>query len=176
MYSLNVPVPGRVARLAADLHPHLATFDRVREQHSLVCKRLGDPAPEEYPVVQGRVRRALAGMGPFAARIDGIDYFPDPPAGPGPVVYLSVESPGLVAVHERLCEAFELAADIEGEVIAGIEGEDYVPHVTLARGGTREDARSLAEQPVEPVEWTVNELVFWDRAHGGEAGRVRLPA
>lgn len=167
MYSLNVPVPGRVARLADELHPHLVGFDRARERLTLVCKRLGDPDPHEYAAVQERARRALAGVGPFAARVDGIDYFAEPAAGPGPVVYLSVESPGLIATHLQLCEAFEPAADVEG-------GE-YVPHVTLARGGSLEDARALAERGVDPVELTVTELVFWDHGHGGEAGRVRLP-
>lgn len=167
MYSLNVPVPAGAARLADELHPHLAGFDRVREQHTLVCKRLGDPDPEEVPVVQGRVRRALSGTPPFAARIDGIGCFEEPTAGPGPVVYLGVESPGLVAAHERLCAAFEPVEDVEGD--------DYVPHVTLARGGSFEDARALAARAVDPVEWTVDELAFWDHAHGGEAGRVRLP-
>jgi 2'-5' RNA ligase len=168
VFSLNVPVPGQVEGLADELHPQLASFDRVREQHTLVCKRLGDPAPGEYAVVRERARRALSGTAPFAARVAGVDYFVDPPEGPGPVVFLAVESPGLVAAHGRLCEAFEPAA--------GIEDEEYVPHVTLARGGTVDDARALAERAVDPVEWTATALVFHDHEHGGETGRIALPA
>lgn len=170
VFSLNVRVPGKVSRLADELHPTLVGFDRVREQHTLLCKRLGDPEPEEYPIIEGWVRRALSGLGPFAVRVDGLGYFTDPPAGPAPVVYLSVESPGLVAAHERLCEAPEASEPTED-----LEGAEYVPHVTLARGGTLEDADALVERDIDPVEWTVNELVFWNRSHGGEAGRIRLP-
>lgn len=169
MYSLNVAVPGRVARLAAELAPALAGFDSVRDQHTLVCKRLGDPGPEEYARVDQRVRRALAGTAPFEAQVAGVDYFERPATDPGPVVYLDVESRGLETVHGRLLEEFPPAE--------GVEGDDYVPHVTLARGGAVEDARRLADRAVEPVAWTVEELVFWDGyGDGGPAGRVRLPA
>jgi 2'-5' RNA ligase len=169
VFSLNVPVPGRVRRVAADLHPRLAGFEQVREDHTLVCKRLGDPDPADHPVVEQRVRRALSGTAPFAVRVDGVGLFVDPPAGPDPVVYLAVESPGLRVVHERLCEEFG--------PVEGMEAEGYVPHVTLARGGDLAEARALADLDVEPVEWTVEALSFWHGGRGGaEAGRVRLPA
>ena len=177
MYSLNVPVPGRVARVAAELAPALVEFETIRDEHTLVAKRLGDPVPDEHPHLQQQVRTALAGSGefsastpvaPFETRITGIDYFERPVAGPGPVVYLAVESPGIEAVHHRLAEVVPPAD--------GIEGNDYVPHVTLARGGRLADARTLADRGIEPVTWTVEELVFWDGRHGGPAGRVRLPA
>ncbi len=167
MYSLNVPVPGRVARLAADLAPALAGFERIREDHTLVCKRLGSPAPEEYARVQARVREELAGLAPFEARVTGVDAFEDPASGPGPVVYLAVESPGLRRAHDRLLGAFP-AAD-------GVEGAEYVPHVTLARNGDGETVDRLLAREVDPVTWTIDELVFWDAAHGGEAGRLGLP-
>jgi 2'-5' RNA ligase len=170
VFSLNVPVPGRVRRVAADLHPRLSSFEQVRDEHTLVAKRLGEPDPAEYPAIEGRIRRSLAGTDPFDAAVDGVGVFEDPPAGPGPVVYLAVDSPGLVAVHERLCEA---VAPVDG-----MEGDGYVPHVTLARGGSLAAARSLAEggADVERVEWTVDALAFYHRDGGGGAGRVRLPA
>ena len=39
VFSLNVPVPGKVRRVAGDLHPELVGFDRVRERHTLLAKR-----------------------------------------------------------------------------------------------------------------------------------------
>ncbi|PSP78915.1 phosphoesterase [Halobacteriales archaeon QS_1_68_20] len=168
MYSLNVPVPGRVARLASDLAPHLVGFERIREEHTLVCKRLGSPAPGEYDHVQARAREELAGLPPFEARVTGVEAFEDPASGPGPVVYLAVESPGLRRAHDRLLDSFPPAE--------GVEGEGYVPHVTLARDADCETVDRLLDRKVDPVTWTVDELVFWDAAHGGEAGRVRLPA
>ena len=167
MYSLNVPVPGQVARLAADLAPLLSPFERVRHEHTLVLKRLGSPGPGEYSRVQLQVREALAGFPPFEARVTGLGSFEQPASGLAPVVYLAVESPGLLEAHERLLDTFPPAE--------GIEGEDYVPHITLARGGEMESTRRVLEQKIEPVAWAVDELVFWDAVHGGRAGRLSLP-
>lgn len=168
MYSLNVPVPGRVARLAADLRPALTGFDRLRDDLTLVVKRLGSPEPHEIPHVNERVRAALAGLPPFEVQVTGLDRFDAPARGAGPVVYLAVASPGLVDAHRRLVDAFQAAE--------GIEGDDYVPHVTLARGGDPALADRLCAREVDPVTWTVTELVFWDHGHGGRAGSIRLPA
>ena len=81
-----------------------------------------------------------------------------------------MDSPGLVRVHRELCETFG--------TVPGIEGDDYVPHVTLARGGgaDAEDAVGrLLETEVEPVTWTVGELVFWNARYDEVTGRVSLP-
>ena len=166
--SLNVPVPGRVSALASELRPALAPFERVRERHTLVVKRLGDAEPAG---LDKRVRRALSGTPAFEARVAGIGAFREPAAGPGPVVFLAVESPGLVQLHRQLCETFG--------AVPGIEGDDYVPHVTLARGGGAEASGAverLVETEVEPVAWTVGELVTWDARYGAVTGRVSLPA
>lgn len=167
MYSLNVPVPGQVKRVADGLHPQLVGLDRVRDTHSLLLKRLGDPGPGEQAGIQQRARRALAGTAPFEARITGIDTFPDPPAGPGPVVYLVVESEGLRAAHERLCEVFD--------PVEGMEGDEYDPHVTLGRGGPPDVVEALTARDVEPVEWTVGELTFHQQ-DAVSGLRVSLPA
>ena len=166
--SLNVPIPGRVSALAGELRPALAPFETVRERHSMVLKRLGEAggAGEEK-----RVRRALAGAPAFEVRIAGIGAFTEPVAGPGPVVYLDVESPGLHRVHRQLCETLD--------PVPGLEGDEYVPHVTLARGGGEAAADAverLLDTEVEPVTWTVGELVFWDARYDEVIGRVSLPA
>ena len=166
MYSLNVPVPGAVARLASDLHPALVAFDRIRERHTLVCKRVGDH--DDVARLQNRVRTALSDTPAFEARVTGVDYFERPARGDGPVVYLAVESPGLRDCHRRLCSSFDPAD--------GIEGDDYVPHVTLARGGGVDAARRLAEREIAPVTWTVSRLVLWDATYEESVSEFRLPA
>ncbi len=166
MYSVNVPVPGRVRELAADLYPSLLGFDAVREDHSFLLKRLGDA--DHVAQLQQRAHRALEGAPAVEARVTGIDYFADPPLGKAPVVYLAVESPGLEAIHADLVDAF-------GEV-DGLEAADYVPHVTLARGGDLEDARRLAQREIEPIRWTVSELEFFDGSYRLPVSRVSLPA
>lgn len=73
-----------------------------------------------------------------------------------------------MALHDRLCEEFE--------PIEGIEGEAYVPHVTIARGGERAAARRLAERSIDPLSWPVEELVCFDSERGQPASRLSLPA
>ncbi|WP_137284172.1 2'-5' RNA ligase family protein [Halorussus salinisoli] len=168
MYSLNVPVPGEVARLAEELRPALFGFERIREHHTLLCKRLGDAPAGGTARLREQVRTALAGAPAFEVRITGIDFFAYPPVGTGPVVYLAVESPGLRRVHELLVEDFS--------TIEEFQGDDYVPHVTLARGGDVETARQFAEREVEPVTWTVNRMALWDATYGEEVATFSLPA
>lgn len=177
MYSLNVVLPGRVAAVAADLHPRLTTFERVRERHTLVVKRFEDAqvrdlsggatAPQErVDRLRERLRPLLAAAPAFPARVTGVDYFADPPTGSAPVVYLAVESDGLRDLHRRLCDAFG--------AVEGLEGDDYTPHVTLARDGDVADAAALADVDLEPVSWTVSELGLWSRDHREFAARFRL--
>jgi 2'-5' RNA ligase len=167
VYSLNVPVPGEVERLAEDLRPLLLDFETIREHHTLLCKRLGDAPPGGTHRLREQVRTALAGAPAFEARISGIDCFERPPLGEGPVVYLAVESPGLRRVHNRLAEEFS--------VVEAFEGDDYVPHVTLARGGDVAAARRLAEREVESVTWTVNRVALWDATYEEEVATFSLP-
>ncbi|WP_265109638.1 2'-5' RNA ligase family protein [Halosolutus halophilus] len=166
MYSVNVPVPGRVRELAADLYPSLVGFDSVREDHSCLLKRLGDA--DHVAPLQQRAHRALEGAPAVEAEITGIDYFAEPPLGSAPVVYLAVESPGLERIHADLADSFE--------PIEGLEGSDYVPHVTLARGGDSATAARLADREIEPIRWTVTELEFWDGTYKLPVSRIRLPA
>ena len=168
-YSLNAPVPAGVARLAAGLANECRTAD-VRTKHSMVIKRLPEDAGRDGhgPNVRAfarEAREALAGLAPFAARVTGVESFDRPASGTGPVVYLAVESPGIREAHRRLCERFE--------PLPGLEGEDYVPHVTVARRG---DADRLVGREIDPVEWTVERLVVWDAHRRLEVETLSLPA
>ena len=161
MYSVNVPVPGEVIRLARGLAAECLTAT-PRRGHSLVAKRLPD---ERFATLARRAREALDGTPPFAARVTGVDLFRDPPTGEAPVAYLVVESPELLRLHRRLCEAFD--------PVAGFEGDEYDPHVTIARGG---DAADLCGRDIEPYEWTVERLALWHPGRELEVESVSLPA
>lgn len=182
MFSLNVPIPPAVGRLADDLQPKLSGFDRVRNRHTLVCKRFGvadvtasagvsgsaaangdantddDPPPRPAALdrLRDRLRRSLAPVDPFAVAVVGVDAFETPASGSGPVVHLVVESDALVRLHRRLCADYG--------AIEGIEGEAYVPHVTLARGGEPAAASRLVDAGVEfePIRWRVHALDLYD--------------
>ncbi|WP_323677787.1 2'-5' RNA ligase family protein [Halorubellus sp. PRR65] len=168
MYSLNAPVPGQVRRLASDLHPQLVDFAQYPSDHTLLAKRLDASTPSDRHRVQRRVRDALSGLPPFAVRIDDVDHFANPTSGTGPVVYLTVDSPGLRDVHDRLVD--ELGS------IDGLGGDDYVPHITLARDGPQAAAERAATIDVDPIEWTVERLEFYDAHLEEPAGEIRLPA
>lgn len=165
MFSLNVPVPGEVEAIAADLRGQLLGFDSIRDRYTLLVKRLGDP--ESFHHLEGQVRQVLAGTPPMEAQVAEVGVFEDPPRGPPPVLYLSVESPGLDRIHARLVEEFG--------AIDGLEGEDYVMHVTLARGGDLETASRLTGRSVGPVTWTVSELQLYDATRSVPAARLSLP-
>lgn len=169
MYSLNVPVPSRVAARARDIAQQLPNARRRnRGEHTLGVKRLASDQHAPYSRIEARTREVLAGQPAFEARIDSIEMFEDAPVGTSPVVYFAVESPGLTDLHERLVAAF-------GQVNEQIEGEGYIPHVTIARGGSVEMAERVLGE-IEPIEWTVTELNFWDAKHNQPISTISLPA
>ncbi|MFC6837429.1 2'-5' RNA ligase family protein [Halomarina ordinaria] len=147
MYSLNAPLPSRVTEVAADLRDDLPSGVRPRRRPTLVVKRLGEG---DHRDLTTRCRTLLADAPACAARLAGLDAFDAPT---GPVTHLVVESPGLRRLHDRLCESFD--------PIEGIEGTDYVPHVTLGRGGDSREVRRFCEWPVEGVEWRIDDLWLW---------------
>jgi len=161
VYSVNVPVPGEVVRLARGLAAECITAT-PRRGHSLVAKRLPD---ERFETMARQVRDALAGTPPFAATVTEVDLFRQPPTGPAPVAYLAVESPELRRVHRTLCEVFD--------PVDGFEGDEYDPHVTIARGG---DAADLFGRDIEPYEWTVERLALWHPGRELEVESISLPA
>lgn len=176
MFSLNVPLPPAVERIADDLHPRLVPFDRVRERHTLVCKRVG---LEDLPVagraphkdrglaaLREELRPLLAGTASLDLRVAELDAFERPAQGPGPVVYLAVESDDLRRLHGRLCGAFD--------PVEGIEGDDYVPHVTLVRGGDPDAVERLRAADIDPVTWTATELAVYDPEFREVAATVPL--
>ncbi|WP_158855258.1 2'-5' RNA ligase family protein [Halorhabdus sp. CUG00001] len=166
MYSLNVPVPSSVARLASELAREVPRAqERTRGEHTLVLKRLGQD--RSVPRLQAQIREYLAGQPPFEAQVTGIDYFANATNGPSPVVYLTVESPELRRVHEKLVAKFS--------PVEGMEGDDYSPHVTIARGGDRATTTGLAERSIEPITWTVSRLTVRDARRGEPASSVSLP-
>lgn len=169
MYSLNVPVPSRVASAASDVARELPQARaRTRGEHTLGVKRLAGDRGAQYSRIEAQTRELLRGQPPFEARIAEVGVFEDPPVGTAPVVYFAVESPELLALHDRLVEQF-------GIVSEAVEGENYSPHVTIARGGSPEMADRVAGD-IEPIPWSVEQLIFWDATHNQPVSTVSLPA
>jgi len=120
------------------------------------------------PRVRAQVREHLTGQPAFEARVTGIDYFDEAASGPSPVVYLTVESPELRRLHGRLLELFS--------PVEGMEGDEYTPHVTIARGGDLAATQRLSERSIEQITWTVSRLTIRDARRGEPASSVSLPA
>lgn len=169
MYSVNVPVPSAVHDLARDLRPALTGFQRIRERHrqTLLLKRLPAADRREYIQMERRARQALAGAPAVEAQITGLDVFDDPPDGSAPVLYLEVESPGLQQLHGRLVDEFGAVGEV-------LEGDEYEPHVTLARGDGP-DLDPLLSREFDPITWTVEELIFYDAEYYERISGLPLP-
>jgi len=170
VFSVIVPVPPAVRDLARELRPALTGFDRIRPARSrrLVLKRLPADDRREYLEAARRAKRVLAETAPFEVRITGTGVFRDPPRGPAPVAYLAVESEGLQRAHERLVEEFD--------AVAGLEGADYVPHLTLARGGPHDAPAALTERDVDPISFTASKLDCYDSEHTERVESIQLSA
>lgn len=160
-YSLNAPLPPPVRRLAAALRGDLPAGVRPRERPTLVVKRVGENDSDPDRLV-ARAREVLGDCGPCAARIDGPGTFESPT---GPVVHLTVEG-GLRRLHRRLCRGFD--------PIEGIEGDAYVPHVTLGRGGDPAAVAAFCERSVDRVAWIVGDLVLWSGRYREPVARLSL--
>jgi 2'-5' RNA ligase len=160
VYSCNVTVPPDLSRLARGLASDC--FEATpRDRHSLLVKRLGDGRPS---TLARRVREALSGTEPFEARISRIELFRDPPVGRGPVAYLRVDSEPLLEIHRKLCAV--------SDPVEGLEGDEYDPHVTIARGG---DAGRLAGRTVDRRTWRIESLSLWSAEYNEVIERISLP-
>jgi len=170
VYSLNVPLPPPVRALFREFRPHLVGFESVRDPRTatLVVKRLDAADRREYLRAERDANAALRGAPAFEARIDDVGVFDDPTAGPGPIVYLAVESPGLRRVHRQLVDDLGRIEDLEGD--------DYTPHVTLARDGPRRAVERVRDVDFDPVTWTVDEIEFYDANVNERIEAVPLPA
>lgn len=165
MYSLNVPVPGAIAERAWALRSQLLDFEQLRDELTLVIKRLPVESGIELDSELPSIRDTLSGVDPFPVSLTGIDTFCTPPAGSAPVVYFVVESPAIHSIHERFIQEYGVVPDIEGEA--------YTPHITLARGGGQSTDITAIE--LEPITWTVDRLLVWDSKRSLPAAEFALP-
>jgi len=175
VYSVNAPVPAELNEVAADLRPALTGFDRIRERHeqTLLVKRVPADDRKQLRTTWQTAKDALDGAPVVEARVSEVQSFENPPNGSSPVVYLAVESPGLHGIHQRLCQVFDPVPVMEG-------GDDYDPHVTLARDADgfrgRRAVENVVGRDVGPVTWTIDELYLYDAEYGERVDTLSLPA
>jgi 2'-5' RNA ligase len=140
----------RIARLA----------ERLRVEHRLAGKSFGAARFHVTlhhlgshaglpPALVGAASRAAAtiALPPFEVVFDRVASFPRKVRLP--FVLKGPGAAGLVALQQAVGEA------LRGAGIAISAERAYTPHLTLLY-----DDRRVAEQPVEPIGWTVHELVL----------------
>ncbi|MFB6188052.1 MAG: 2'-5' RNA ligase family protein, partial [Halobacteriaceae archaeon] len=164
-FSLNIPVAGEVKQETNQFTPYLTDFE-VRDHFTFVIKRFQEDR-DRIDQIQKRTRHALSGMSPFSVKITGIDCFRNPPKGDGTVVYFAVESSQLLDIHKQLCDEFG--------IVQPLEGDEYSPHITIARGNNEKTIETLLSQSIKPITWQVNHLEFFDPVKQELLGQVGLP-
>lgn len=168
VYSLNAAIPAAAIEQRDELLEHLESFETVRDPLTLVIKRFGTPDSTALSSLERSLGEVLNEWGPMRAEIDGIDLFMDPPSGPSPVIYLGVSSHGLEALHRDLVDRF-------GVVDPAIEGENYIPHITIARGGPRVAIDELRDISLETHQWTIETVMLWSSRHDKPVKQFSLP-
>ena len=106
----------------------------------------------------------LESVEPFGIEIENLERFDVAEKGSSPVLYLEVKSPEVKALHETLVDVF-------GSV-EGVEGENYIPHITIARGGSG-DYTEFSGLSCD-TGWTVEMLEFWDRGERKKRSKIIL--
>ena len=151
MWSLNVSMPQNIVRAIKEVTLGVSGWEEICEDPTLVIKRFEKGDVDGH--VESEIRLLLEGVEPFDIEIGNLERFDVAERGSSPVLYLEVKSPGMKALHETLVDVF-------GSV-KGVEGENYIPHITIARGGSGDyiefDGLSC------DTEWTVEMLELWNR-------------
>lgn len=144
-----------IERLRKAVHDAKASWSRDSNLH-LTLKFLGDIPQTSAPKLSDATSRAVAGVAPFAIRLEGSGVFPN--QRQPRVLWIGIKDPS-----ESLKK---LQSQLEREAShAGFERDEraFHPHLTLARlrhpKGARQLAQAHLELEFEPVEVLVSELL-----------------
>ena len=155
-------MPQNVVRLVGEVTPRLKGWEEVCEEPTLVIKRFERKDLDGH--MESEIKFLLENVEPFNVKIGNLKKFDVAVRGSSPVLYLEIKSPGMKALHETLVSAFGC--------VKGIEGENYIPHITLARGGGKEDI-NFSVLPGS-TQWTAKMLEFWDRDKRRKKNKIIL--
>ncbi len=161
MWSLNAMIPRKITEMIHSFGPELNGWEDINKDHTLVIKRFQEINSRDN--FESEMRLLLEKTDPFEIRIGDIDIFSSVPKGSSPVLYIEIESRDLVKIHEKLINVFG--------VVEGLEGKDYIPHITIARGhknGFERFEKNLDATGIVKV------LEFWDREKYKSKDRIFL--
>ena len=162
MWSLNVSMPQNIVRAIREVALGASGWEEICEDPTLVIKRFEKVDVSGH--VESEIKLLLESVEPFDIEIGNLERFDVAERGSSPVLYLEVKSPGMKALHEILVDVF-------GSV-KGVEGENYIPHITIARGGGVRDVDFSGFSG--PTIWTAETLEFWNRDKRKKKNKVIL--
>lgn len=153
----DLDASARMASVARDLrveHQLSGKTDATGRFH-ITLQHIGDYPALPYDVVEAAMEAASAiAMPSFTVTFDTASSFRS--RGPHPLVLRGNHGvAGLLSLQQRLGAAMERIG------LGPARRQSLTPHVTLLR-----DARSIDEQPIEPVTWTVRKFVLGYRLLG----------
>ena len=161
MWSLNAMIPRKIAEMIHSFGPELNGWEEINTDHTLVIKRFQETNLREG--FESEMRLLLEKTDAFEIRIKGMDIFSSVPKGSSPVLYIEIESKDLRKIHGELIDVFG--------VVEGLEGKDYIPHITFARG--HKDGLEKFEKNLDATD-IVRVLEFWDREKYKSRGKIFL--
>ncbi|HIJ12598.1 MAG TPA: 2'-5' RNA ligase family protein [Halobacteriales archaeon] len=162
MWSLNVSIPQGIVRAIGEITPVLGRGEGIVEEPTLVIKRFEKEDLDGH--IESEIKFLLENVEPFIVEIGNLEMFEVADRGTSPVRYIEVKSIGIKVLHETLVSVFGC--------VKGVEGENYIPHITIARGS---GAKNLDFSDFSgPIQWTANTLEFWDRDKRKRKNKVIL--
>ncbi len=162
VWSLNVSIPQNIVRAIGEVTSELGQGGEVNEELTLVIKRFEKRDLDGH--LESEIKILLENVEPFVVEIGNLKMFDVADRGTSPVLYLEVKSRGIKLLHETLVSSFGC--------VEGVEGENYIPHITIARG---DGVRGVDFSDFScSTRWTAEILEFWDRNKRKKKNKVIL--
>ncbi len=162
MWSLNVSIPQGIVRAIEEMAPVSRGWEEIVEEPTLVIKRFEKEDLDGH--IESEIKFLLENVEPFTVEIGNLEMFEVADRGTSPVLYIEVKSIGMKLIHETLVSVFGC--------VKGVEGENYIPHITIARGS---GVKNIDFSDFSgPTWWTAKTLEFWDGDKRKKKNQVML--
>lgn len=158
MSFIGIRVPHETARLLHDIEVPGEKEDTAQLHITLLY--LGQNVPiKEIAKAMIATYEVTQNISPFWVKSTSVSCFPVEEGDPCPII-APIQSPKLLELHKFLKKSFD-----KMNVEYSKKFKIYHPHVTLSFNDT-----GIKKTKIEPIEWSVQEIVLW----GGEDGDDRI--
>lgn len=158
MAFLGIRIPHETARLIHEIEVPGEKEDSAQLHITLLY--LGDETPiKDLAKAMVATYEVAQNINPFWVKLACVSYFPVEESNPVPII-APVVSPKLTELYTMLKKSFD-----KTKVDYSKKFKEYKPHVTLSF-----NEEPIKKTKIEPIEWSVQELVLW----GGSDGDNRV--